>query len=190
MKAKYIPYIIIVVLIVYIFIARECGNPKPCPPIPKPTVDTIKVPVDRPYPVPQPYAVIDSYPYNTPVDTAKILKDYYQMRFYDRLLCDDSIGTLRLVDTVYKNRLRGFALRGHRNAIEKTSYVEVYKPMPLHNRVFIGLEIGSNLNGLSLIPIATLLTKKDKTLYSIGYDPFQKYGYIGVQYKIILKQNK
>jgi len=188
--SKSIPYIIIAILLVVIFFLRECSPvPKPCPP---PSIvthtDTNHVPVNIPFPVPFPVNHIDTFTVPADVDTAAILKDYYALNTYDRTIINDSTGHLIIHDSVTHNRLKRYSLTGHMNMIEHTTTITNVITKPLHNRIFLGMQIGSNLNSIILLPTATLLTKKDKTLYSIGYDPFSKVGYIGVQFKIILKK--
>jgi hypothetical protein len=189
MKTKWIPYMIIGLLLVVIFFLRECTpKPKPCPP---PSIvthtDTIKVPVDKPYPVPVPGEII-YVPIPSDIDTQEILKDYFAQKTYTRTLIDDSTGKLVIRDTVTQNKLKRYHLEGHLNVIEHTTTITNDITVPLRNRVFLGLQIGSNLNSMMIVPTATLLTKKDKTLYTLAYDPFSKVGYVGMQFKIILKK--
>lgn len=189
MKTKWIPYLIIGLLLVVIFFLRECSpEPKPCPP---PSVvthtDTILVPVDNPYPVPVPGDVV-YIPVPADVDTQEILKDYFARVPYERKLGNDTVGYLTLYDTVTKNRLTSYRLKGTWKVIEHTTTITYNITTPLRNRVFLGLQIGSNLNAMTIVPTATLLTKKDKTLYSFGYDPFNGVGYVGMQFKIVLKK--
>jgi hypothetical protein len=188
--SKSIPYIIIAILLVVIIFLRECSpKPKPCPP---PSVFThtvtIHVPVNIPFPVPFPVNHIDTFTVPADVDTAAILKDYYALNIYVRTILDDSSGHLIIHDSVTHNRLKRYSLTGHINIIEHTTTITNDITKPLRNRVFLGLQIGSNLNSIMLFPTATLLTKKDKTIYSIAYDPFSKVGYVGVQFKIILNK--
>jgi hypothetical protein len=190
MKAKYIPYIIIGILLVVIFFLRECTpKPKPCPP-PSivTTIDTQYIPVDHYYPVPYPVVTIDTFEVPSIVDTAKILADYFKLRIYERKIGNDSIGYCTLTDSVTKNKLRGSHLKGTWKTYTKTTTITNDITIPLRNRVFLGMQIGSDLNSMMIIPTATLLTKKDKTTYSVGYDPFSKVGYIGIQFKITLKK--
>jgi hypothetical protein len=188
--SKTIPYILIAILLVGIFFLRECSpDPKPCPPTVVVThTDTIHVPVNIPFPVPFPVNHIDTFTLPADVDTVAILKDYYALNTYNRTILDDSTGHLIIHDSVTHNRLKRYSLSGHINMIVHTITITNDITKPIRNRVFFGMQIGSNLNSLMLLPTATLFTKKDKTLYSIGYDPFSKVGYIGVQFKIILKK--
>jgi hypothetical protein len=187
---KYVPYIIIAILLVVIIFLRECSpKPKPCPP---PTVithtDTIHVPVNVPFPEPYPVNHIDTFTIPAVIDTAAILKDYYALNIYDRTIINDSTGLLIIHDSVTHNRLKRYSLTGHINMIELTTTITNDVTIPLRNRVFLGMQIGSNLNSLMIVPTATLLTSKDKTCYTVAYDPFSKVGYVGVQFKIILKK--
>jgi len=135
--------------------------------------------------VPFPVNHIDAFSLPTDADTDAILKDYYALYTYDRTFINDSTGLLIIHDSVIHNRLKRYSLSGHLNIIEHTTTITNDINTPLHNRLFLGLRIGYNPNSMSLIPKASLLTRKDKTCYTITYDPFSKVGYIGLQFKIL-----
>jgi len=181
--------IIIGILVLVIIFLRMCSNPKPIP-CPPPSIvihdSFIDHPVDKPYPVPYPVYTVDSFEKPHIVDTAEILADYFKLNLYDRVIYDSGGSKLSIKDSVTHNKLRGFKVHG--NIKEKITIIEkTYNvTTPLKNRLFIGAQLGTDLNSLTLIPKLTLLPKSDRTLYSISYDPFNKYYYIGMDFKIHL----
>jgi|WetSurMetagenome_2_1015567.scaffolds.fasta_scaffold166188_2 hypothetical protein len=185
---RMIPYIIIAILLLIIFVLRECNNK----PDTKYLIATARytivkpIPYNKYYPAPYPVQVIDSFERPSKIDTDAILKDYYKAIIYDRPIMDDSNGKLSLRDTVTHNRLRGFKLTGHLNRF--TDSITNTIENPLKYRIFIGAYMPINNMTLGFAPMVTLLTKNDKSMYSIGYDPFNSMYYIGVQFKITLKK--
>ena len=184
----------IIFLLLVIFFLQECHRPAnyrapECPPAVSDTVIQIhykEVPVVRYYPIPQPYAVIDSFWHN--VDTSFILKNciatyksFASLNVYNRQILNDSTGALVLNDTVQFNKLKSFSLTGQLNVRSICKTITVRSPP--RTQLFLGAQFGSNLNQLYIVPSAFMITPKSH-FYSLGYEPFQKFGFAGLAWKI------
>ena len=193
MKAKYLPYFIIVGLLAYIFILQECK--KPVKPLQIVTVkDSLVKGKDTTiyYPVPTPYEIRDTF--YKEIDTAAILesaietyKEFNVLKKYDLLLFDDSVGKISLLADVQYNQIQKYSTVGHRNELWRTKDVGSVVDTKQHNKLFIGAYFTSNLNNLGISATGTLLTKRDH-LYQIGYDPINKIGGVGIGVKIRLRK--
>jgi len=188
-KVKVIPLVIIGVLIVLLFLQRECSNP-----VVNQVNDTIvisdtitrdrivnKVKTVVKY---KPITVVDCiFVY---ADTAEILSDYNKLKIYKRNLWKDDVADITSFDTVYQNSLLGSHLEAkfhvRDTTIIRTQIVkEAIKP---RNKVFVGLQLGYiKPDGFISAPTLHFLTKKDN-MYSLGYDPFNKAYLIGMSWKI------
>jgi len=99
------------------------------------------------------------------VDTVALLHDYFAKNIYkDTLTLPDSLGTVAVTDTIYKNQLLGrtFNASVKQRTIKETTIV---KELP-KTKVFYGLEGGFNkADFVSSVGMGVLInTKKDKIL--------------------------
>ena len=133
------------------------------------------------------------------VDTVALLHDYFAKNIYkDTLTLPDSLGTVAVTDTIYKNQLLGrtFNASVKQRTIKETMIV---KELP-KTKVFYGLEGGFNkADFVSSVGMGVLInTKKDKILQlglgvtnqttdgtNGGFTPYVKGG---VYWKIKLKK--
>jgi len=102
------------------------------------------------------------------VDTVALLHDYFAKNIYkDTLTLPDSLGTVAVTDTIYKNQLLGrtFNASVKQRTIKETMIV---KELP-KTKVFYGLEGGFNkADFVSSVGAGVLInTKKDK-IYQLG----------------------
>lgn len=184
---NYIQAIIIAVLLVYVFVLRECTPVKE-------TVKTdtlIITKVDtitefKYYPKPEPDVVIDSFWTFQNVDTAEILKEclvignnFNKKNIYNRFLKVDTIGGIELIDTIFQNKLGGYATHAHFKIPVRYVYINTMVDTKKRLSLHIGGEIGYQLNNsMSIAPSAILITKKQHA-YKASYDPFLKLIQIG-----------
>lgn len=192
LNLKLIPYLVIALLLVIIFLQRECNRPKPCPP----TIDTIAVTHDtdtitiikqiqKPYPV----AVHDSFPVFIPVDTGAILADYYKVREYDITLQNDSAAKLSLLAKVYMNTLLKSELHGQVYQKTTTIIQDHYVQQPPRIKIYAGFTTGAMLpDKFIFAPSLAVNTKRDH-LYMLGYDPINKMPYVAFLWKISLSRH-
>ncbi len=194
MMLRLIPYYIIIFLLLVIFFLQECRHPDnyrdpKCPPTVSDTVVQIQtqvIPVVRYYPIPEPYAVVDSFWHN--VDTSFILrnciatfKSFASLNVYNRQLLNDSTGNLVIHDSVQYNKLKSFSLSGQVNV--RSIYHTITVRSPPKTQLFLGSQFGSNLNQLYIVPSFFIITPKSH-FYSLGYEPFQKFVFVGLAWKI------
>jgi len=133
------------------------------------------------------------------VDTVALLHDYFAKNIYkDTLTLPDSLGTVAVTDTIYKNQLLGrtFNANVKQRTIKETMIV---KELP-KTKVFYGLEGGFNkADFVSSVGMGVLInTKKDKILQlGLGVNnqtidgingSFSPYIRGGVYWKIKLKK--
>lgn len=188
---KFLPYIVIAGLVVYIFFIKSCQK---CPECKEGTAthDTLLLYTDtgkHVIEVPVPYPVA-SKPDTVPmdVDTLAILQDYYAHYFYEQVIADTNL-TVTLNDTVSQNKImgRGFSYRW----LKPTTMIYNDTTIAAQNKfkMFAGLDVGANLTGdnFSLTPNLKFITKKD-ALLEIGYDIPNQMPLLGVAIKIRLKK--
>lgn len=190
MKIKFIPYIIILLLLLVIFFLQECQPKHKCPVVKSDTVKVThidSIPFFKSYPRLYPVYVSEPSPL---IDTVAILascietwKDYSSLKVYNRQLLDDSIGQFSIIDSIQYNKLLGYKVSGHYNSYSQLQTVTQSPPIIFHSKLYAGFQFGSDLNNFSIIPSVYLVTAKDK-FYSLGYNPFSKFGYLGLAWKI------
>lgn len=185
----WVPWVIIGVLCVLLFMARECGRPDPPvdPEPPSVVIDTIidTVYLDTIVEKPVPVIVHDSFPVF--IDTGMVVDDYYKYRVYKVKLKNDSSAKLDLFADVYMNELQDVKLSGtiYNKVIIRTETVEKLVAEK-RRKVFAGAQISSAFSvqrsgfGDSELQISPGLavglmyqSKKDHA-YSLSYDPFNK----------------
>ena len=178
-----LPYAIILILMSYIFILRECGkDPQPCPEISIDTVVTYQidtVTIVKHYPAPKPTIQIDSVYIWKTSDTIKecieLANDYNSYRIYNRHLVIDTLGWIDLADTVHSNKLHGYTSNSYFKAYTKTVYIDRVLTTPKRFNAFVGGYLNSDI---SVTPSVMIKTKRDH-YYSVGYNPITKVAQVG-----------
>lgn len=190
---KFIPYVIIFLLVIYM---RGCTtsnrNVPECPEY-KDSVttiiktDTITITGQDHY-YPAPYQTIDTFYKDVHLekeDSARIIADYAKLRKYNLPVMDDSNGKLNVFADVQFNEIQKWNYEAQfypkTTIIEKNHYV-IEKP---RTKVFVGIQAGIIIPATKgiLAPSVALITKKNH-LYTLQYDPFNKAGQIGTYWKI------
>jgi len=194
-KLKYVPYLIIAVMLVIILLQRECKTP--CPDQPGSEVkdsiitkyDTILK--DTVIYKPKPVYVHDSVPGDTvwfPLTDSAVIADYNKVRDYDIPLRDDSVCKLSIEAKVYQNSLVKAKLKGQ--VVQKTVTIiqDHYIEKPARNKIYLGFQAGAMLpDKFIFAPSAAFNTKRDH-LYLAGYDPINKTATVSFLWKIRLSR--
>jgi len=196
LNLKLIPYLAIALLLVIVFLQRECNKPKPCPPT---VIDTISVIhntdtlyVEKTVYKPKPVYVHDSIPPDTvwfSLPDSLITADYFRVRDYDILLRDDSAAKLSLLAKVYMNTLLKSELRGQVYQKTTTIIQDHYVQQPPRIKIYAGFTTGAMLpDKFIFAPSLAVNTKRDH-LYMLGYDPVNKLPYVTFLWKISLSRH-
>ncbi|MFA5417828.1 MAG: hypothetical protein WC341_05160 [Bacteroidales bacterium] len=172
---KTTPWIIIIVLLVALFLQRECTSKVVCPECPQTTTDTIHDTITKP--------TVQYIPKPVYTDTGSTKWRFYQVD----TLQNDSNALIVLTDTVSQNRImyRCPQITLYPQIIRQTTRVEV--PKPSKNKFYLGMAIGRNPNQFSLAPSMLLQSKKGSG-YSISYDLFTHDIYLGIYWHISFKR--
>lgn len=186
MNLKIVPYIIIIILMLLLFLQRECQR---CP---EPTeivrVDTVyqydSIPYTPPPMFPKPGNVINQ-PIPKGIDSLAVARAYFSKRMGIDTLVNDSLYLLSLSWEVQENKPTLFQPTIiNRQPTTIISHTLTEAP---RNKVFAGLGVGLNHTQFGLAPSVALLTKKDH-LYSVSYDVINKDFGVTFYYKIKLKK--
>lgn len=112
------------------------------------------------------------YPVDRPIDTALILKDYFSIKQAETNYKDEHI-SIKIKDSIYKNNVENRTLE--------------YSILPRADptKLFLGLNIYSNNQQLGLLLNLSLV--KNRSLYSLGYDPINKSWMLGYHYQLKIK---
>lgn len=181
---------VILAILALLFLQRECSRPPAVDPVP----DTIRITnviydsvvVSKAVPVPYPKYIYDTIPVPADVDTAAILRDYYNVRVYNRTLVDDKDLWVELIDTVHQNKL----LAGVYN-------YKIRKPLTIHEtyiihpppaprfQLYAGGFVTGSQDYFGAGPAVFAKTKRDH-LYGAGYDAINKTAQVHMQWKISL----
>lgn len=186
-----------IIWLLMVFVVRECKRIEKKYPIGggDTTIvtvsDTSYLPGDTVYrkvevPVPTPYIVNKPVPVN--VDTAAILRDYYNMKVYQSYI-EDTMIRASLKDSVSQNKIIGrkfeYILKRGPMVITNTVTKTITEPAKQKLKLFVGLELNGNVEEQSASANIGLLTKRDHG-YLVGYNPFDKKISAGVLWKIKL----
>ncbi len=100
-------------------------------------------------------------------DTERILKDYHAKVLYkDRLVLNDGLGVIDLVDTISKNKIIGRKWNAQINERTITD-TKIVKELP-KNQVYIGAQGVMGNSTVMVGPQLTFKTKKDN-LYGVNF---------------------
>ena len=184
---KTAPYIIIIILLVVIFLQRECSRPQPCPD-PVVRVDTVyrydTIPYTPPPMTPKPGNVIE----NTipqKIDSLAVARAYFSKRFGVDTLVNDSLYLLSLRWEVTENAPTLFQPTIiNRKPTTIISHTPVEKAK---NKVFVGFTVNRLPSDYGLSASLALLTKREN-LYTVSYDLRNKDVQAGIYWKIKFKK--
>ena len=186
--------IVLLIVIVTLFIQRECSRPEPTVLIQPEFIfdtDTI-VKTIKPEPV---YITI---PGDTIVtrDTVfindgstsehfwNVLSDYYTRKFYDEVLLDDSSAYILVKLELFNNDLKRVDLNFVNRRPVDIICPEPYKPV---NKLFIGGGVSGNLDTFGAGPAVALNTKRDN-LYTYQYDVINKTHHVSTFWKLSFRR--
>jgi len=165
---KNIQSLLIVVLIVVIYLMRQCSGPiESTERVVRDTI-TEYVTIEKEYPVYVPkvkyVTKVDIDTFSTPIDTAAILADYYAIRTYEDTQVLDSLD-LTITDTVSQNQIVGRKIAYNftypRKTIKETIYIN-------QRELYFGLRGIGNLDQINYLGGEMLYRTKKKQVYSFG----------------------
>lgn len=165
---KNIQSLLIVVLIVIIFLLRNCSGP--VEPTERVIRDTIVeyVTIEKEYPVYVPkikyVTKVDIDTFTTPIDTAAILADYYAIRTYEDTQVLDSLD-LTITDTVSQNQILGRKIAYNftypRKTIKETIYINP-------REFYIGVGLTGDQTQINYLGSELMYRNKRKQAYGFG----------------------
>ena len=165
---KNIQSLLIVVLIVIIFLLRNCSGP--VEPTERVIRDTIVeyVTIEKEYPVYVPkvkyITKVDIDTFSTPIDTAAILSDYYAIKTYEDKQVLDSLD-LTIVDTVSQNQILGRKIAYNFTYPRKTIKETIY----LNKReLYFGVGVTGNPDQLQYLGGEMVFRNKKRQAYGLG----------------------
>jgi hypothetical protein len=190
------PYLIIAVLLVIIFLQRQCSGKldKVCPTTTKTVtvtktelkydtvVKTIKVPL------PTPVCTIKVVTH-LPIDTAAVVADYFTKVAYSQTIEDTNLRAY-ITDTLFNNRIvaRNFSyqlLKPEKITTITNTITVTEKPRA---KVFAGFGVGASTQGFAHFgPQITYLSKKDN-MYHISANAINPSIILGMGWKIKLRK--
>ena len=184
---KKIPWSIIVVLLVIIFLQRECTHKTPCTKETEIHFDTIHDTV--PYPVVHYlpkiiYKDTGSVKWKSqPLDTPAILRAFFERHFYKDTLLNDTNALIIVSDTISQNKIiyRSPFFRIYPHIVRQI--ITIKQKAPNRRKLFLGLGAGSNINRFGLSANMLYITKKEQAYY-FSYDVLNKSFYMGMYWKI------
>ena len=165
---KNIQSLLIAVLVVVIFLMRQCSGP--IEPTERVVRDTIVeyTTIEKEYPVYVPkikyITKVDIDTFTTPIDTAAILADYYAIRTYEDTQVLDSLD-LTITDTVSQNQIIGRKIAHNftypRKTIKETVYIN-------QRELYVGIGITGDLNQLQYLGGEMVFKNKKRQAYGLG----------------------
>jgi hypothetical protein len=184
-----IGYLILIGIIVYL---SEC-NPKP-----KVCNDNIEIKSDTlyvydttikeikvSYPLPKDTEYVE-IPVN--IDTLEILKDYYAKIYYNQTISDSNL-IATIEDSVSQNRI--FHRKFNYQWLKPTTIInnEIKQPTKENVKLYLGVELGGNINTFNLSPTVRLSTPKGN-LYGFRYGIIDQTYNLEFSKKISFKKEK
>lgn len=194
MKVNSTIWSVIIILILTVFLQRECTRPVPTI-VEKPIYiyerDTIKGD-SIPYPV---YVSIPGDTIKTrdtiyindgsmPKDVWDIMVDYHSVKYYDNILVDDSSAYFKLYYSLYANATRSLNFEFVNKRPIDIICPEPYTP---RNKLFIGGGVVGNLDTFGAGPAIALNTKRDN-LYTYQYDAINKTHHVSTFWKLSFRK--
>ena len=178
--------LIIALLLVYVFILKECTHPKEQTPQVITTSDTITkdsiIVIDNTKHYPKPIPDTVYYPdsiFTHPTGTA----NFNFVNKYNLKLDFGISGTADFITTVYQNQIQEYSIKSHLKTYTTTKTITNTITPKIRNHVYGGGIISYSETSMGLTPTLILQTKKNN-LYGIGYDPLNKVYMAHVYFKI------
>ena len=165
---KNIQSLLIVVLIVVIYLMRQCSGPiESTERVVRDTI-TEYVTIEKEYPVYVPkvkyVTKVDIDTFSTPIDTAAILADYYAIRTYEDTQVLDSLD-LTITDTVSQNQILGRKIAYNFTYPRKTIIEKHY----INQReLYFGLGLAGNKDQIQYLGGEMLYKNKKKQALGLG----------------------
>lgn len=189
MNLKIVPYIIIIILMLLLFLQRECHR---CP---EPTeiirVDTVyrydSIPYTPPPMTPKPGTVVEQ-PIPAGIDSLAIARAYFARRFGVDTLVNDSLYLLSLRWEVTENTPVFYQPTIVNRQPTIISHTVTENPRA---KLFAGFDIGYTLPNQHISSFASLgLLTKRENYYQVMFDPIDKTVLVGAKWKIKLKPGR
>ena len=186
MNLKIVPYVIIIILMLLLFLQQECHR---CP---EPTeivrVDTVykydSIPYTPPPMFPKPGNVINQ-PIPKGIDSLAVAMAYFAVRNGNDTIVNDDRYLISMRWAVTENKPTFFQPTiVNKQPTTIISHTLIEKP---RNKVFVGVGVGGSPNSFGIAPSLALFTKREN-LYTASYDVLNKDFYITFYYKIKLRK--
>lgn len=182
---KIVPYVIIILLMLLLFLQRECHR---CP---EPTeivrVDTVyrydTIPYTPPPMIPKPGIVMPQVP-PAMVDSLAVVMAYFAVRQGTDTLVNDDKYLISMRWAVTQNKPTFFQPTIVNRLPTTIISHTISKPT---NKVFLGVGVGGSQNAFGIAPSVALYTKREN-LYTASYDVINKDFYVTFFYKIKLRK--
>jgi hypothetical protein len=177
------PYIIIILLLLTIFLQRECHR---CPEVAQTTTDTIVIRdttiVHLPPITPKP-GRIEYVQLPAIIDTAAIIRDYFARRFGEDTLIDTRDLFLSLKWEVQENKPTYF----QPTIINRKPTTIITHTLKPRTQYYAGFATSGNQHRLGLSPTIAINTKQ-QNFYTLSFDIINKEAAVGMLWKINLKK--
>lgn len=191
------PWIVIVLLLIYIGSCTHSGKEKICPE----TKDSIHIDsawrtIDntKHYAKPKPDTIYYPDSIYLPADTAELIAEcrriafeYFKTKIYNRHIIVDSIGWINLRDSVTQNELYGYYVNSKIKQLTVTKTETKTIVTPARNKILVGLQLSGNADYFGASPSIMFQGKKDN-VFMLGYDVINKNYNVGAFVKIRLKK--
>lgn len=144
----YLISVLLFAVICMLIMLDRCGNPRKPDTVTEFYSDTIYLPGD-PYPVSQTVKIKEPFYIPVPVpenvDSAKIISDYFSVKFYADTLKNDSSALVAVYDSVYNNEIKSrvFTFQNRRE-----TQVIINNTTVTHNRKESLFKLGIGLNAI------------------------------------------
>jgi len=123
--------------------------------------------------IPKWYEKIVYVPTEMPVDTAKIIEEYFTAYFYADTLLNDTSGFIAVYDNIYMNQILNRAYKFiNRRATQHITNTTTVKELPKWNIGFGGF-IGGNFERFD-VGAGIIVTSKNNAIYGLEYCPIDK----------------
>lgn len=187
-----IPWIIISILIVVIFLQRECTRVPNCPECPEiDTVYSAQITIHDTFYIPLPSDTVfqdtGSVHYILrEVDSNEIVTDYLTKYFYPDTIVNDSNLFVAIFDSVFRNRIifRHPEIRFTPTIITSTN--TVFKNTDPVRKIYTGIGVGRNPEQFGLSASLLYVSKRDNA-YSLTYDILNRDIYFSIYWKLKFK---
>lgn len=193
MKKERIIYLLsIAILLLLLFFQRECSH-GPEQPLQQTTVKSYFDTTHHFTIVPVTYPELEIVPVEWPAvttDSFAIFMAYYKKYVFNRILRDDSLAFIRLIDTISQNRFTGSSLEYVNRKPTQVVFEKISVFPDRVNKLFVGPMFGSSLNGnIAMGASAALVTRRDNC-YLLNADILNKKLEASVLWKISFRKKQ